>query len=257
MYIPIFYSITSGYHLPLILFDQYIVYFLCYTLMRISLYTVCCLILVQTSTFKLRLYQQLFDHIWVMGNSIRFNSGHKTSLMTCLTQFISEHLFICYFVIRGNKYIWSRVLKCFLFTNLPPSIYFLIRVFLTTYNRLPLIDSIVVGGIFFVQSITILLVLYLLAKQSKMIHMYNRYIPSIQQLLYGKLYWNLKFKYDNLMYRLLEGPTYGVSIGSFWVITFGTMSKILLIYVYHVIFLISLKLEAETKKKDFIFKKFM
>ncbi|KAI2811083.1 hypothetical protein BLOT_002254 [Blomia tropicalis] len=39
MYIPIFYSITSGYHLPLILFDQYIVYFLCYTLMRISLYT--------------------------------------------------------------------------------------------------------------------------------------------------------------------------------------------------------------------------
>lgn len=216
-------------NLPLIVFDHISMHYIFGLLVRSGVYCFLCFISVCVNSFKFTHFEQTFRVIIKRNRSAKFRSySFRCQINQKLEQFISEHTMICYHILRGNENIWNKILLSFLCTNLPSNIYFFIRLFLMNGGRLPLIDSLAIGCVFFGQTCIVVIVLVLLAQQSKALHRFHRYVPAIQQLISGRAKVALKLQYDDLLQRLTRGARYGVTIGPFWVITYETIFQVML-----------------------------
>lgn len=94
-------------------------------------------------------------------------------------------------------------------------------------RHLPLFERLFFTVILIVQMFAATFILIRLAKNSKLIHSFEPYIPAIQQILEGGQYLGCKLKFDQLLHRLTSGPKYGMSVGAIIVpVTYDNVVKV-------------------------------
>lgn len=226
----------SLWYFPTVLLDQILIYYLVMATIQSTVYCFCSNIGVFVYCFKLKYFHGLFRGI-IKQNQILCTNISAHSHIEHLRAFLHDHTVICYQILYGNEQIWSKVLLMFFVTIIPPNIYFFCRIFLADSATMPATESLTICIIFSGQTFFALIVLLGHAQQSKLIHHFYAYIPTIQILLKDRAYLNIKLKLDALLQRLGFTPKYGISIGPFKVvITYETIFQILMNYIYWVLF---------------------
>lgn len=155
-----------------------------------------------------------------------------TSATGKLDHCLTEHTQICAHVLYGNSKIWSTIMFYFIATNVPSNVYFIIHLH---FDKMPFLESLIYIVLLCTQLIAAVFVLLRLAKNSKLIHGFGKYVPAVQQVLQGRMCIHLKFKYDHLLHRLTS-TKYGMTVGPIFLVTYESVFKILLIYIYYLMF---------------------
>ena len=188
-------------------------------------------------TYKLTQCEQLIQN--TLRNSRRSSGSKKTNwpkmsiinFVKNFEHFYFEHTRICAHILYGDDKIWSKIMFCFLTTNVPANCYFLTHLL---FDNLPLFDSMFFWVFLIVQIFAAVFVLLRLAKNSKLIHRFHWYIPAIQQLINGQQpqFMHVKLKFDDLLHRL-NTTKYGMTVGPLFLITYESVLKVFVCYFFN------------------------
>ncbi|XP_027201971.2 uncharacterized protein LOC113795928 [Dermatophagoides pteronyssinus] len=115
------------------------------------------------------------------------------------SQYRQQITYICRMIGNSNGTIWANVILFALFSNLPINIIAIYRVLYTPMNMETLMIHIVFINL---QISTIMLTLFPMTKQNKMMHQGKHYLPRIQISLKRSHQYNMKIKTLELYERL-------------------------------------------------------
>nr|XP_027201971.1 uncharacterized protein LOC113795928 [Dermatophagoides pteronyssinus] len=145
------------------------------------------------------------------------------------SQYRQQITYICRMIGNSNGTIWANVILFALFSNLPINIIAIYRVLYTPMNMETLMIHIVFINL---QISTIMLTLFPMTKQNKMMHQGKHYLPRIQISLKRSHQYNMKIKTLELYERLTSSKQqFGFSIGQIHIINLKYFVEIFMSYV--------------------------
>lgn len=186
------------------------------------LYSVCSLTGNLVYGYKLKQCDELLSSVLRNYRVACRSSRNVTSATAKLEHCLTEHTRICAHILFGNSKIWSSIMFYFITTNIPSNSYFVVHLL---FDKMPLLESFIYTVLLCVQLIAAVFVLLRLAKNSKLIHGFSRYVPAVQQILHGRQFISLKLKYDDLLHRLTS-TKYGMTVGPIFLVTYESVFKV-------------------------------
>lgn len=144
-------------------------------------------------------------------------------------EFMVGHTKASYLFSTGGVKLFSFIMWAFLITNTPINIYCIRRL---VFIEQPLLVDVIVWFIFSLQFCACLVVMGPLARGCQILHQPSAWIPRLQLMITHadkgqQLNWMLlKFKYNDLFFRLLFGPKYAICFGPTNPITYMTALEV-------------------------------
>lgn len=211
----------------MIIIDQIGIFYIFPLLIRCAcIYSVCSFTSNLVYAYKLEnsnyLIRRMLDNGRHVSRRMSIGQATASSVVGTFERVYAEHTRICAHVLYGDQKIWSMMMFSFLTTNVPANVYFITHLL---FDQLPIFEQLFYSVIMLIQLVAAVFILLRLAKNSKLIHQFDRYIPAIQQMLTGHQYLHCKLKFDQLMHRLTTGK-YGMTVGPVFLVTYESVVKV-------------------------------
>lgn len=140
---------------------------------------------------------------------------------------LHDYVEITSLALIGSRDLFGIILYNFVITNIPVNIYILRR---NLFEDPEPVERFMLWVIMYLQILSAFIVFGLLSYGSAVYHKPAKFIPVLQLMMKRSRCWLwYKIKFDDLHFRLLNGPKIGVAVGPVHTVTYRTSLEVYLI----------------------------